>query len=138
MAPALIGIVILGLYCLLPKAGDILNTDASRHALNGAFLLDFVRAMPLSHPTEFAMDYYRQWPALTILFYPPLFYAPLAVSYAIFGVSEAAALVAELAAMVLLGWGAYVLSRNWLGGLGSLAVALLPLDPHQRLALRTL
>jgi 4-amino-4-deoxy-L-arabinose transferase-like glycosyltransferase len=118
---AIVGI----LFLVLPKSGDIWYMDASRNALNGAFVLDFVRAMPFRHPMEFAIDYYRQWPALTILFYPPLFYAALAASYAAFGVSEAAALVPELAALVLLGWGAYRLSRNWLDGASSLAVALL-------------
>ena len=35
------------------------------------------------------MQYYVQYPALTILFYPPLFYAVAAPFYAIFGVSHA-------------------------------------------------
>src|SRR6476469_3673060 len=85
--------VVIALYLSLPRHGDIWNTDASRHALNGVFVLDFLRAMPLRHPIDFALDYYRQWPGLTIGFYPPLFYIVLAVSYAIFGISEAAALV---------------------------------------------
>lgn len=113
------------LYLLLPGAGDIWWMDASRHALNGAFVLDFCRTMPWHDPLGFALDYYRQWPALTILFYPPLFYVFLAASYAVLGVSEAAALVPELAALFLLSLGSYRLARNWLSFSPALAVAVL-------------
>lgn len=96
------------MYIKLPKHGDIWWSDASRNALNGAFVFDFLRETPFHHPVEFAYDYYRQWPALTILFYPPLFYVVLAAVYAVLGVSEASALVAEFAFLLLLAWGAFV------------------------------
>ncbi len=117
--------ITLGMYFGLPKRGDIDWSDASRHALNGAFVLDFIQQLPWRHPTEFAYDYYRQWPALTILFYPPLFYGVLAGVYAVFGVSEASALLTELAFLFLLAWGAFRLSRHWLDPPPALAVALL-------------
>jgi 4-amino-4-deoxy-L-arabinose transferase-like glycosyltransferase len=117
--------ITLGMYFGLAKRGDIDWPDASRHALNGAFVLDFIEQLPWRHPIEFAYDYYRQWPALTILFYPPLFYAVLAAVYAVFGVSEASALLTELAFLFLLAWGAYRLSRHWLDQPPALAVALL-------------
>jgi 4-amino-4-deoxy-L-arabinose transferase-like glycosyltransferase len=124
-AIAVLLVVVCGLYVSLPKHGDIWWMDASRHAMNGAFLLDFVRAMPIHNPVSFAYDYYRQWPALTILFYPPLFYVPLAAVYAVAGVSEAAALATELGFLFALAWGAFRLSREWLRPLGALAAALL-------------
>src|SRR5262249_51185747 len=117
--------IVAGLYALLPKQGDIWWPDASRHALNGAFVLDFLRQLPLQHPVEFAYDYYRQYPALTIGFYPPLFSLTLAGFYALFGVSEAAALFCELTFLLLLACGAYRLSRHWLGSRSALGVALL-------------
>ena len=113
------------MYFGLPKRGDIDWPDASRHALNGAFVLDFIHQLPWRHPIEFAYDYYRQWPALTILFYPPLFYGVLAAVYAVLGVSEASALLCELAFLFLLAWGAFRLSRHWLDPPPALAVALL-------------
>jgi 4-amino-4-deoxy-L-arabinose transferase-like glycosyltransferase len=117
--------ITLGMYFGLPKRGDIDWPDASRHALNGAFVLDFIQQLPWRHPIEFAYDYYRQWPALTILFYPPLFYGVLAAVYAVFGVSEASALLTELAFLFFLAWGAFRLSRHWLDPPPALAVALL-------------
>ena len=125
IAAALLAIVVLGMYVMLPRQGDIWFSDASRHAMNGAFILDFLRAMPIHHPMEFALDYYRQWPALTIGLYPPLLYAEVAASYAVFGVSEAAALIPVMASLFLVGWGAYRLSQNWLDNTSALAVALL-------------
>jgi 4-amino-4-deoxy-L-arabinose transferase-like glycosyltransferase len=117
--------IALGMYFGLPRRGDIDWPDASRHALNGAFVLDFIQQLPWRHPIEFAYDYYRQWPALTILFYPPFFYGILAAVYAVFGVSEASALLTELAFLFLLAWGAFRLSRHWLDPPPALAVALL-------------
>jgi hypothetical protein len=117
--------ITLGMYFGLAKHGDIDWPDASRHALNGAFVLDFVEQIPWRHPIEFAYDYYRQWPALTVLFYPPLFYGALAAVYAALGVSEASALLTELAFLFLLAWGAFRLSRHWLDPPPALAVALL-------------
>ena len=117
--------IVLGMYIAVPKHGDIDWPDAPRHALNGAFVLDFLKAMPVRHPIEFAYDYYRQWPALTILFYPPLFYGVLAAVYAVLGVSEASALLAEFGFLLLLVWGAFRLSRHWLDRPPALAVALL-------------
>lgn len=115
--------ITMGMYFDLPRRGDIDWPDASRHALNGAFVLDFIQQLPWRHPIEFAYDYYRQWPALTILFYPPLYYGILAVVYAVFGVSEASALLTELAFLFLLAWGAFRLSRHWLDPPPALAVA---------------
>jgi len=123
--------IILAMYISLPKDGDIYWSDASRHALNGAFVLDFLREAPVRHPVDFAYDYYRQWPALTILFYPPLFYLVLAAAYSVFGVSEASALLVELGFLLLLAWGAFRLSRHWLDSLPALAVALLLLGAPQ-------
>ena len=117
--------IIAFLYYSLPKNGVIWWSDASRNALNGAFVLDILKAMPIHRPVEFAYDYYRQWPALTILFYPPLYYAFLAVVYAVLGVSESSAVLTACLFMLALGWGAFKLSRRWLGPVSSLAVAVL-------------
>ena len=55
-----------------------------------------------------------KYPALTILFYPPLFYFILAPFYAVFGVSNATAVAVVLLHYFALALGLYVLSRRWL------------------------
>jgi hypothetical protein len=99
--------------------------DAPRHALNGAFLLDFVRDHPLRDPTSYAYNYYAQYPALTILFYPPLFYVLLAIFYALFGVSQATAIAAECFCYAFLAIGSYRLARFWLGSFPAFGAALI-------------
>lgn len=121
----LLAAICAALYLALPRAGDIWMPDAARHALNGAFVLDLLKAAPLHDPVGFAYEYYRQWPALTILFYPPLFQGVMAVFYAVFGVSEATALLPQFIALFGLACGGYTLSRTWMDPPAALAVALL-------------
>lgn len=99
--------------------------DAPRHALNGAFVLDFVKAFPWHDPVRFAFNYYTKYPALTILFYPPLFYVVLALFYAIFGVSQHSALLAEFACYIGLTLGTYRLARFWLPATAAFGAALI-------------
>eukprot|EP01034_Spumella_vulgaris_P042091 gene42091-52177_t len=86
-----------------------LRCDAPRHALNGVFVKDLIAAAPWSDPSRYAYDYYAQYPALTILFYPPLFYAISAPFYALFGVSEGTALLVVALHYVAFAWGAWAL-----------------------------
>jgi 4-amino-4-deoxy-L-arabinose transferase-like glycosyltransferase len=117
-ADALAALLILLFLCLLfrlaPWQGDFYWSDAPRHALNGVFVKDLLAAAPFSAPQEYALRYYAQYPALTILFYPPLFYALSAPLYALFGVSHATALFAVFLHYAALAWGSYRLAGLWL------------------------
>lgn len=62
-----------GMILTAPMAGNFSWSDAPRHALNGAFIMDLVHDHPWDHPAAWAMDYYIRYPALRILFYPPFF-----------------------------------------------------------------
>ena len=111
------------LFLTAPHEGEFWWSDAPRHALNGAFIKDFIAAMP-AHPTVWAMQYYVKYPALTILFYPPLFYVILAPFYALFGVSHATAIAVELLHYFALALGLYYLARRWVSPLTAIAVGL--------------
>ncbi|WP_228894368.1 glycosyltransferase family 39 protein [Pseudoduganella aquatica] len=123
---ALVGLLFMGAHA----DGSYWWSDAPRHALNGVFVKDLVAAAPWSDPSRYAYDYYAQYPALTILFYPPLFYAISAPFYALFGVSEATALLVVALHYVAFAWGAWALFRNWLpawhAALAAAALAALP------------
>lgn len=67
-------------------AGNAVDTDAARHALNGAFLHDLVRDSAFLHPIEYGKTYYGKLPALSMPYHPPLFPAMEALFFAIFGV----------------------------------------------------
>ncbi|HUZ72435.1 MAG TPA: glycosyltransferase family 39 protein [Stellaceae bacterium] len=123
-----IGILALAsvvLFLTAPRAGDFIWSESPRNALDGAFVLDLLRAMPLHDPFGWASAYYLKYPSLTILFYPPLLHAALAVFFAVFGVSHAAAMACITVFAFSLAAGTYVLSRRIATPLAALAGALL-------------
>jgi 4-amino-4-deoxy-L-arabinose transferase-like glycosyltransferase len=115
----------IGLYLTAPKSDDFFWSDAPRHALNGAFILDLLREHPLHNLSAWAMAYYVRYPALTILFYPPFFYGIEAVFFAMFGVSHAVAQLAVCFFAFLLGLGAYAFGRLAMGRIAALGLALM-------------
>jgi hypothetical protein len=117
----LIGAVLL--FLTAPHHGEFWWSDAPRHALNGAFIKDLIATMP-AHPAVWAMQYYVKYPALTILFYPPLFYVILAPFYALFGVSHTTAIGVELLHYFALAFGLYALARRWVSPLVAIGVGL--------------
>jgi len=117
----LLGAVLL--FVTAPHHGEFWWSDAPRHALNGVFVNDLVATMP-AHPAAWAMQYYVKYPALTILFYPPLFYVVSAPFYALLGVSHATALVVVMVHYFALACGLYLLARCWISPLAAIAVGL--------------
>ena len=79
---------------------DTVDTDAARHAMNGAFIYDLIRGGHLTHPIEFARVYYGHLPAITMPFHPVVFPAIVSGFYALFGVK---ALSARLAVALAVG-----------------------------------
>lgn len=115
-------------YVTAPPGGAYWWSDAPRHVLNGLFLRDLLLALPtlaLWEIKSFAYDYYAQYPALTIGFYPPLFYLFEAFLFALFGASANLAQGAVAACVFLTGAGAYRVARHGLTPLAALAASLL-------------
>jgi 4-amino-4-deoxy-L-arabinose transferase-like glycosyltransferase len=101
------------LYLSSPRDGNFWWSDAPRHAMDGAFYRDLVREMPLSGLEQFAIDYYLKYPALTILFYPPMFAWVEAIFFTLFGVSHPVAQLSIAFFAFLAAWGGYRLLRRW-------------------------
>jgi len=123
--PALLAAFAFLMFLTSPTNGDFAWSDAPRHGLNGVFLRDFLVAMPWQDPKQYAMDYYLRYPALTILFYPPLFSVFLAGSYSIFGFSHAVAQGTVAFFHLALGLAVYMLARRWMTHGYAVAAALL-------------
>ena len=81
--------------------------------------------MPIGDPASFAFDFYAQYPALTILFYPPLFYALSAPFILLFGESQAVVQAVVAIHLFALGVGGFALARMLAGRWFALAAALL-------------
>lgn len=123
VALLLIVLSVAVLFSGAPSGGAFYWSDAPRHALNGVFVMDLVRAFPIDDPSGYAYRYYAQYPALTILFYPPLFYFLSAPFFWIFGVSHETALWVVALHYVAFGAGCWRLARYWLSPMASLAFA---------------
>src|SRR5258708_7475667 len=72
------------------------NNDETRHVMTGVFFRDFYLDLPVTHPKDYTVHYYLQYPALGLLVWPPLFYAVEGAFMLLFGTSF-------LVARVLLG-----------------------------------
>ena len=115
----------LALLLTAPVNGDFWWADAPRHALNGVFVKDFIEAHPIDRPVQWAIDYYLRRPALTIMFYPPLFYVAEAIAFALFGVSHFVAQFTVSLFVLLLCVSAYALARLFLPRWAAVGAALL-------------
>jgi hypothetical protein len=121
----LLAIAVFLVFATSPRAGDFWWSDAPRHAMDGVFYYDMARSLPVTHLKRWAMDYYLQYPAITVLFFPPLFALIEAVFFSLFGVSAATAQLTVSSFLLGAAYGAYFLTRRWVGRLGAIAVALL-------------
>jgi len=121
----LLTIAVFLLFETSPRAGDFWWSDAPRHAMDGVFYYDLVHSLPLTHLKQWAMDYYIQYPAITVLFYPPLFAVVEGLFFSFFGVSHATAQLTVSAFLLATACGAYFLTRQWVGRVAAFSTALL-------------
>ena len=56
-------IVAIVLFDTAPKNGEFSWSESPRNALNGAFILDFLKELPFDNPVDWAKRYYYQYPA---------------------------------------------------------------------------
>ncbi len=120
-------LVLAAVICqfLTTPLGDYWWSDAPRHALNGVFVRDFLVDLPLKNPEQYAINYYLQYPALTILFYPPLFPLVEALFYSLFGVSSFSAQLTVTLFYVAAALGVYMVARRWLSVWQAFSVSIL-------------
>jgi len=98
---------------------DFWFSDASRHALDGVFLIDFVRDGGWTSPYSYGLHYAARYPALGVLYYPPLFAAVEAAVFLVVGPSFEAARATVVLFGVAAGLGLFALGRclrnGWFG-----------------------
>ena len=123
-------VLVFLLVAVLNRQSDGLwfQGDAPRHAVNGLFWWDFLKALP-RHPTEYAISYYARYPVIAPVTYPPLFYVLEGLAFAVFGPSPYAArfvvlLFAGMAGLYTMAW-----ARRWMGPLAGWAGTFLAFLP---------
>lgn len=125
LALAVLALGCAAVFLTAPTGGEFAWSESPRNALNGAFVLDLLREMPLRDPVGWAAAYYLKYPALTILFYPPLLGVALGLTYAVLGVSHWAAVACIGLFLLGLAAATYLWARRLAGPPAALAVALL-------------
>lgn len=125
IALLILALVVIAMFLTSPHTGNFSWSETSRNALNGVFVRDFIRDFPINDPVGYATQYYLKYPALTILFYPPLFYFLSAPFYSLFGVSHTTALIPVMLSYFALGAGTYFLCRRWFGWATAVTGALI-------------
>jgi len=96
-----------------PGGNQFWWSDSPSHALNGVFLVDFLKSGQWGDPMGFASRYFVQYPAITVGLYPPLFYVLSAPFYAVLGPTQEAGLAAEFVCYAACALGMYRLARLW-------------------------
>jgi len=99
-------------------------TDESRHAMHGAFFVDFFRDLPLHAPYDYVQRYFAQYPALAFNWYLPFFPVFMGLVMNTFGVSEVSAHASVIGVWLVgvVGWYAWLAPRY--GVLAALASCL--------------
>jgi dolichyl-phosphate-mannose-protein mannosyltransferase len=87
LSPILVFVVTAILFSRRLGDPSIDVPDSNRIRMDGVFLLDFFRALPLDRIYEFTARYYAQYPALSIGYRPPFFPLVEALFNATFGIN---------------------------------------------------
>jgi hypothetical protein len=75
--------------------------DETRHVMTCVFFHDALADVPITHPKQYAIRYYLQYPALGLVAWPPCFYAIAGCWMRVFGTSyESARLLVAVFAVV--------------------------------------
>jgi len=102
--------------------------DAPRHAANGFFWWDLLRAMPRD-PVAFAVSYYARYPVISPATYPPLFYIVEGLAFALFGPSPYVARCLVVVCGGVIGLYTTAWARRWIGGIAGWAGVFLAVLP---------
>ncbi len=91
------------------------DLDSAHHIMDGYFFRDAMRDLPVRHPVEYAITYYKQYPALGFVFWPPLYPFVEGVFFLLGGMNLTAARLCLFSFTALLAVLGYMLARR--GGL---------------------
>ena len=120
----LVACALLAMICLAVSArawnSEFTYPDAARHAMDGVFVHDFLRAPNWANPWKFALSYYGRYPCVAfMLYYPPGYAVFQAPFFWIFGVNVFAVTMAAVVCLI----GFAVLWYLWVSRFGGRWIA---------------
>ncbi len=109
------------------RSPELEGLDGAHHVMDGIFFHDLLTDLPFSRIASYPFDYYKQYPALGFIFWPPLFPFVEGVVFKVAGISLFTAQISVLLFSVLLAFCVYRAGRHFLPPLPALATTLLVL-----------
>ncbi len=113
------GAALLGVALLVVAAsmrgllsGEMDTPDSSMHLLDGYFFYDLFRDHPHAHLAHYALHYYKQYPALGFVFWPPLFSIVLGVFFLVTGPGMVSARLCLVCFGLVFGLSLYAILRR--------------------------
>ncbi len=94
---AVMALLIASQFLRWQPSEPFFNNDETRHVMTGVYFRDLLHDMPLTHLREYTVRYYRQYPALALLVWPPLFHMVEGALMLLFGVSFTVSRILSLA-----------------------------------------
>jgi hypothetical protein len=86
--PVFVLVIVIGLVIALDLGGEFhFHGDEQRHAVTGLFFRDAMVDRPWQDPMAYAYGYYAKYPALGLVYWPPLFHVVEGVYFLLFGIS---------------------------------------------------
>jgi hypothetical protein len=70
----IIGILALAQVVFYRPSEPYFNSDETRHVMMGVFFRDMWHDLPITRLREYTIEYYLQYPALSLLIWPPFFH----------------------------------------------------------------
>jgi len=83
----LLAVVALVISIGITKGELHFNGDEMRHAMTGVFARDLMVDRPWQNPARYTVEYFAKYPALGVLYWPPLFYFIEGLFFLVFGIS---------------------------------------------------
>ena len=130
--PALLVLAIVSLASCSPIGSNTFDDlDSAHDVMDGIFFRDAFVQHPIQHPVAFAMDYYKQYPALGFVFWPPFYPLVESAFFLVGGVNLVAARICLFCFVLLFALFVYMAASRrygrWLGAVGTLLLFLTPL-----------
>jgi len=123
-----LGVVLVSIPGLITP--QIEGLDGAHHIMDGVFFYDALRQFPVYDPVSFTFDYYKQYPALGFMFWPPLYPFFESLFFFAFGLNLFAAQLSILACSLLLAGSIYAISRTFVPrGLALITALCLTFSP---------
>lgn len=131
LEPVLVPLALIAflLWVCLPglRLPELEGLDGAHHVMDGIFFHDLFTDLPLHGLASYPFDYYKQYPALGFIFWPPLFPVVEGLVFKLAGISLFTAQISIVLFGAVLAGAMYGIARMRLPVYPALATALLTL-----------